>query len=90
MGIWLDRATVAKLRAMRRPGDSFSHVILALAKNERVWKPLYWGDLGASDRYTGGGWAVPGPVSGIFGRALNPVTVTLSEGRQTLTRTCPK
>ena len=30
------RATVAKLRAMRRPGDSFSHVILALAKDERV------------------------------------------------------
>jgi hypothetical protein len=36
VGIWLDRATVAKLRAMRRPGDSFSHVILALAKDERV------------------------------------------------------
>jgi predicted CopG family antitoxin len=36
VGIWLDRATVAKLRAMRRPGDSFSDVILALAKDERV------------------------------------------------------
>jgi predicted CopG family antitoxin len=34
--IWLEYATVAKLRAMRGPGDSFSDVILALAKNERV------------------------------------------------------
>jgi hypothetical protein len=53
-------------------------------------RELYGGDWGAPDRYTGGGWAVPGPVSGIFGRALNPVTVTLSEGRQRLTRTCPR
>jgi hypothetical protein len=36
VGIWLDNATVAKLRAMRGPGDSFSDVILALAKDERV------------------------------------------------------
>ena len=34
--IWLDHATVAKLKAMRGPGDSFSDVILALAKDERV------------------------------------------------------
>ena len=32
--IWLDHATVAKLKAMRAPGDSFSDVILALAKDE--------------------------------------------------------
>ena len=34
------------------------------------------------------GWPVPGP--GVLDRAFNPVTVTLSEGRQRLTRTCPK
>jgi hypothetical protein len=34
------------------------------------------------------GWPVPGP--GVFGRAFQPVTVTLSEERQRLTRTCPK
>jgi hypothetical protein len=28
--IWLDRAVVARLRAMRGPGDSFSDVILRL------------------------------------------------------------
>jgi hypothetical protein len=32
VGIWLDHATVAKLRAMRGPGDSYSDVILALAE----------------------------------------------------------
>jgi predicted CopG family antitoxin len=36
VGICLDYATVAKLRAMRGRGDSFSDVILALAKDERV------------------------------------------------------
>jgi hypothetical protein len=35
-GIWLDYATVAKLKVIRGPGDSFSDVILALAKDERV------------------------------------------------------
>jgi hypothetical protein len=34
--IWLDHATVAKLKAMRGPGDSLSDVILALAKDERA------------------------------------------------------
>ena len=29
--IWLPRAVVARLRALRGPGDSFSDVILALA-----------------------------------------------------------
>ena len=32
VGIWLDHATVAKLRAMRGPGDSYSDVIVALAE----------------------------------------------------------
>jgi hypothetical protein len=34
------------------------------------------------------GW--PGPGSGVLDRAFNPVAVTLSEGRQRSTRTCPK
>ena len=50
---------------------------------------LYWGNWGEPGRYTGGGW-VPAPVSSVFGRAFKPATVTLSEGRQRLTRTCPK
>jgi hypothetical protein len=29
--IWLDHSTVAKLKAMREPGESFSDVILRLA-----------------------------------------------------------
>jgi hypothetical protein len=29
--IWLDHAVVARLRAMRRPGESYSDVILRLA-----------------------------------------------------------
>jgi hypothetical protein len=32
VGIWLDRATVAKLRAMRGPGEDYSDVIWALAE----------------------------------------------------------
>jgi hypothetical protein len=31
-GIWLDHATVAKLKALRGPGDSYSDAILALAE----------------------------------------------------------
>jgi hypothetical protein len=30
VGIWLDHATVAKLKAARGPGESYSDVILAL------------------------------------------------------------
>ena len=47
----------------------------------------YWGNWGEPGRYTGGD---PAPVSGCFGRAFKPVTVTLPEGRQRSTRTCPK
>ena len=36
VGIWLDPGVVAKLRALRGPGESFSDVILALAKDDRV------------------------------------------------------
>jgi hypothetical protein len=32
VGIWLDHATVAKLKAARGPGESYSDVILALAE----------------------------------------------------------
>jgi hypothetical protein len=32
VGIWLDHATIAKLRAMRGPGASYSDVILRLAE----------------------------------------------------------
>ena len=32
VGIWLDRATLAKLRALRGPGDSYSDAITALAE----------------------------------------------------------
>jgi hypothetical protein len=32
VGIWLDHATVAKLRAIRGPGDSYSDAIIALAE----------------------------------------------------------
>jgi hypothetical protein len=34
--VWLDQATVAKLKAMRGPGESYSDVILRVAKDERV------------------------------------------------------
>jgi predicted CopG family antitoxin len=34
--IGLDPGVVAKLRALRGPGESFSDVILALAKDDRV------------------------------------------------------
>jgi hypothetical protein len=34
--IWLPPDVLAKLKALRGPGDSFSDVILALAKDERV------------------------------------------------------
>ena len=34
--VWLDHLTVAKLTALRGPGESFSDVILRLAKDERV------------------------------------------------------
>jgi hypothetical protein len=30
--VWLDHATVAKLRHLRGPGDSYSDAIIALAK----------------------------------------------------------
>jgi hypothetical protein len=59
------------------------------SKAKRFESRLYWGNWGEPDRYTGGGW-VPAPVSSVFGRAFKPVTVTLPEGRQRLTRTCPK
>ena len=52
-------------------------------------KADYWGNWGEPGRYTGGGW-VPAGVSGVFARTFKPVTITLSEGRQRLTRTCPK
>ena len=29
--VWLDRATVAKLKALRGPGESYSHVIMRAA-----------------------------------------------------------
>ena len=32
--IWLDHAVVSRLRAMRRPGESYSDVILKLAIGE--------------------------------------------------------
>jgi hypothetical protein len=35
-GIWLDNATVAKLKAMRGPGDNYSEVIVALAATAAV------------------------------------------------------
>jgi hypothetical protein len=34
--IWLDHAVVARLRAMRSPGESYSDAILRLVKTERV------------------------------------------------------
>jgi hypothetical protein len=34
--IWLPRDALAKLRHLRKPGESFSDVILRLAKDERV------------------------------------------------------
>ena len=34
--IWPDRLVLAKLKAMRGPGESYSDVILRLAKDERV------------------------------------------------------
>ena len=32
--IWLDHAVVARLRAMRGPGESYSDVILRIAESE--------------------------------------------------------
>jgi hypothetical protein len=32
VGIWLDHATLAKLKAMRSPGEGYSDAILALAE----------------------------------------------------------
>jgi hypothetical protein len=32
VGIWLDHGTVAKLKALRGPGESYSDAILALAE----------------------------------------------------------
>ena len=34
--IWLDHAVVARLRAMRGPGESFSEVILRIGKGARA------------------------------------------------------
>src|SRR5579863_3439362 len=48
----------------------------------------YGSEWGAPDRDGGGGWPVPVP-EGVLVPALKPVMVTLSEGRQRSTRTCP-
>ena len=34
VGTWLDHPTVAKLKALRGPGESYSDVILRLAKGD--------------------------------------------------------
>jgi predicted CopG family antitoxin len=34
--IWLDRAVIDRLRAMRGPGESFSDVILRISTTERL------------------------------------------------------
>jgi hypothetical protein len=37
--IWLDHAVVARLKAMRGPGESYSEVILRLLKTEGACAP---------------------------------------------------
>jgi hypothetical protein len=37
--VWLDRSVIARLRALRRPGESYSDVILRLGEIEAHWEP---------------------------------------------------
>jgi hypothetical protein len=37
--IWLDHGVVSRLRAMRRPGESYSEVILRLVRKEGACGP---------------------------------------------------
>ena len=64
-----------------------SAAILALAMAQRVWKPLI-GVIGANPAGIQEGTQPLYPAA--LAEAFKPVTVTLPEGRQRLTRTCPR